>query len=144
MTKRILYVVAACVVLVAAGVIAMRFIMTPPSDLDLARSKATANGLYVAAVEPEVEPVQQGPLHAWIVTVTMPDGAAVEGAAIAVDGGMPQHGHGLPTAPAVAAYLGEGRYRIDGVRFNMAGWWELKLTITAPAGEDTAYFNILL
>lgn len=49
---------------------------------------------------------------------------------------MPQHGHGLPTNPAVTSYLGKGRYRIDGVRFNMSGWWEFKLAIAAPQGDD--------
>jgi hypothetical protein len=30
------------------------------------------------------------------------------------------------------------------VRFNMPGWWELKVHVDGPAGEDTATFNIAL
>ncbi|MDP3899435.1 MAG: FixH family protein, partial [Mesorhizobium sp.] len=83
-------------------------------------------------------------LHNWVLTVTTPDGNPVEGATIAVDGGMPQHGHGLPTAPAATSYLGEGRYRIEGVRFNMGGWWEFKFAIEAAPGADAVTFNLSL
>ena len=67
-----------------------------------------------------------------------------QGAAITIDGGMPQHGHGLPTRPRVTKDLGNGVYEISGLRFNMGGWWELKLTITTPAGTDTVTFNLSL
>jgi hypothetical protein len=137
-------------VLIAVAAIAVAFFgwrmmtMTPPESLDLARSKPTISGLFVAAIAPENEPVAQGALHAWILTVTTPDGAPVEDAEIAVDGGMPQHGHGLPTAPAMTQRLGEGRYRIEGVRFNMSGWWELSFTVTAGGASDRVTFNVVL
>ena len=145
MNSRRLALVAVAAVIVAAAIWGgMRFFMAPPDDLDLSREKASAKGVYTVAIAPEVEPVQQGPLHAWVLTLETPDGRPVEGAEIGVDGGMPQHGHGLPTSPAVAGYLGEGRYRIDGMRFNMSGWWELKFAIKAPPGEDAVVFNITL
>ncbi|MBX3577194.1 MAG: FixH family protein [Rhizobiaceae bacterium] len=134
---------AAVVAVLVAIVLAVQSMMTPPSDLDLARSKATAGGLYVAAIEPDGGTVVQNELHAWTLTVTTPAGEAVTGATIGVDGGMPQHGHGLPTAPA-ATELGGGRYRIDGVRFNMSGWWELKFSISAAQGKDDVVFNLSL
>ena len=141
--KKLIYVLVA-VVVVAVAFFAWRMMAPPPDDLDLARAKPTQAGVFAVAIEPELEPVQQGPLHNWIVTVTMPDGQPVEDATITVDGGMPQHGHGLPTAPAVTAALGEGRYRIEGVRFNMGGWWELKLAITAGGASDAVTFNLVL
>jgi hypothetical protein len=143
--RRIVLAVAAAVVVIAlTWAAASHFFMRPPADLDLARSKPSAKGAYTVAVAPEVEPVQRGPLHAWVLTLTTPDGKPVEDAKIAIAGGMPQHGHGLPTAPQATAYLGEGRYRIEGVRFNMGGWWELKFAISAPAGEDSVVFNLTL
>jgi len=142
--RRILLVVITLVVVALAGLAAKHFFTTPPADLDLSRSKASAKGTYSIGIAPEIEPVQQGPLHAWVLTLTTPDGKPVEGARIAIDGGMPQHGHGLPTAPQATAYLGEGRYRIEGVRFNMSGWWELKFAISAPPGDDSAVFNVTL
>lgn len=142
--KRWILAAVVLVVLGGAGFVAWRMLTPPPADLDLTRSKPSANGLYVVAIEPEVAPVQQGPLHNWVATVTLPGGEAVTDAALTIDGGMPQHGHGLPTAPQSTGHIGEGRYRIEGVRFNMSGWWVLRLTIAAPAGRDEAEFNIVL
>ena len=110
---------------------------------DLSRSKPTELKTYVVAVAPESEPLLQGEMHAWLLTLTTPDGEPVECAAIAVDGGMPRHGHGLMTSSRMTKYLGTGRYRIEGVKFNMGGWWELKFAVSAPPGEDRAVFNVL-
>jgi hypothetical protein len=79
-----------------------------------------------------------------VLTLTTPDGTPVENAAISVDRGMPQHGHGLPTRPEATAYLGAGRYRIGGFKFTMKGWWELKFAIRAAKGDDEAVFNLML
>ena len=113
-------------------------------ERDLARSQTTAGGLYVAAIEPEVAEVKQGVLHSWVLTVKTADGKPVDDAHVAIDGGMPEHNHGLPTAPEMTEHLGEGRYRIEGVKFSMTGWWELKFDISSPAGSDTATFNLVL
>jgi hypothetical protein len=78
------------------------------------------------------------------VAVRDGNGQAVDGAAITVDGGMPQHGHGLPTRPRVTRSLGNGVYVIEGVRFNMGGWWEFRLAIDGKAGADTVTFNLAL
>jgi hypothetical protein len=130
---------------VVLGAIAwMMFALAPPADLDLSRDRTTAKGLYRVSIAPEAEPFDRTALHAWIATVKAPGGAPVDGARIAIDGGMPQHGHGLPTAPQMTAALGEGRYRIEGVRFNMSGWWEFKLRIDAAAGTDDVTFNLSL
>lgn len=142
--RRTIVAVAAFVVLGGIAFAGMRMFMAPPDDLDLARVKSSANGIYAVEISPEAEPVQRGPLHAWILTVKTTDGQPVENARIAIDGGMPQHGHGLPTAPQVTSHLGDGRYRVEGVKFNMSGWWEFKFAISAPQGDDAVVFNIVL
>ncbi len=129
---------------IAAGMAGAAWMMHIPADLDLAREKATASGHYIAAIAPEQEPVSVGPMHAWIVTITEPGGSPVDSARISIDGGMPQHGHGLPTSPAVTRELGAGRYLVEGVKFNMSGWWEFKVGIQGPAGSDAATFNLVL
>lgn len=129
---------------VVAGAAAVRSFMVPPAELDLSRSKPSEQGIYMVAVAPEKEPLRQGELHAWVLALTMPDGTPVEDAKITIDGGMPQHGHGLPTSPQATSYLGEGRYRIEGVRFNMSGWWELKFVISGAPGDDRVTFNLVL
>jgi hypothetical protein len=57
---------------------------------------------------------------------------------------MPQHGHGLPTEPRVTEELGGGRYRVEGMKFNMPGWWTIKLSVSSAAGSDSATFNLTL
>ena len=56
---------------------------------------------------------------------------------------MPQHNHGLPTAPEVTRYLGEGRYLVEGLRFHMPGWWELRLDISVGDARDSVTFNLM-
>lgn len=143
-SRRVLAVSGLLLVVVLGAVAWMMHAMAPPADLDLAREKATANGLYTVAVAPEDPAFQRNTIHSWIATVMTVEGTPVEDARIAIDGGMPQHGHGLPTAPQMTAALGEGRYRIEGVRFNMSGWWEFKLHIESAAGADDVTFNLSL
>ena len=129
-----------------AGILAAVYLALPQSAAgpDTARSRKTQNGLFVASFEPERGVVRQGELQSWVLTLTTAAGAPVEGAAIAVSGGMPQHDHGLPTSPQATDYLGDGRYRIDGIKFTMTGWWQLHFGISAAAGSDSAVFNIVL
>jgi len=136
--------VAALVAVAFGAYLAMPSAGLPRAEIDQSRSRTTANGLYVAAIEPEVPEIKQGEMHAWILTVKTPDGRPVDDAKVAVDGGMPDHNHGLPTSPAVTEHLGDGRYRIDGMKFSMNGWWELRLDIAAAAGADTVTFNLVL
>jgi len=143
-SKQRLWIAAALVAVIALGVAAMQFMtMAPPDELDLSRAKPSAAGLYAVAIEPEGGAVVQNEMHAWVLTLKSAAGEPVTGATISVDGGMPQHGHGLPTSP-VASEVGNGSYKIDGVRFNMTGWWELKFHIKAAQGEDDVTFNIAL
>ena len=65
-------------------------------------------------------------------------------ATIAVDGGMPQHGHGLPTKPRVTKRLGNGEHVVDGMKFNMGGWWVVDFTIDANGQSDAIRFNMAL
>ena len=78
-----------------------------------------------------------GPLHAWVLTIATRDGAAFIPGQLRVSGGMPGHGHGLPTDPRATRHLGDGRFLIEGVQFNMPGEWVLNATFTGPNGLDT-------
>jgi hypothetical protein len=57
---------------------------------------------------------------------------------------MPQHGHGFPTQPKVTRELGDGRYLLEGMKFSMPGWWELKLKVDASSGADEITFNTII
>ena len=105
--------------------------------------RASAAGRYVATLEP-ARPLRPRQMHTVLVVVRDADGRAIDEAQISIDGGMPQHGHGLPTRPRVTRNLGDGMYEIEGVRFNMGGWWEFKLAIAGSRGADTVTFNLAL
>ena len=57
---------------------------------------------------------------------------------------MPQHGHGLPTRPQVTREVAEGTYLMEGMKFSMTGWWEIKLAIQSAEGADAAVFNTVV
>ena len=105
--------------------------------------RSSAEGRYVATLEP-AKPLRPRQMQAVRVTVRDTEGRAIDEAQISVAGGMPQHGHGLPTRPRVTRNLGDGIYEIEGLRFNMGGWWEFKLAIAGPRGADTVTFNLAL
>jgi hypothetical protein len=117
---------------------------TPPQELDLSRDKTTEGGRdRVAVVAPTPAPsVNQ--LHAWKVRLTSVDGRPVEGARFAVSGGMPQHGHGFPTKPRVTREVEAGTYLLEGMKFSMTGWWDLRFGIEGTEGADAVTFNLVV
>jgi YtkA-like len=117
---------------------------TPPQDLDLSLQHRSTQGRYMVQMEPPATPPAVNQIHAWQIRLTSPDGTPVRNARIAVDGGMPQHGHGLPTQPQVTRELADGTYLMEGMKFSMTGWWEIKLAIQAVDGADTAVFNAVV
>ena len=111
---------------------------------DLSTERASESGLYRATIRPAADPVPLNRLHAWTLHIETPDGRAIDEATIAVDGGMPEHGHGLPTQPQVTRALGGGDYLVEGMKFQMPGWWVVQFHISSPEGTDTVTFNLML
>ena len=112
----------------------------PASEFGLG-PRVSANGVYTAILEPR-EPIRLRRMQNVAVRVLDAGGKPIDNASISIGGGMPEHRHGLPTQPRVTRSLGEGVYEIEGVRFSMGGWWELKLAIASPAGADSVTFNL--
>jgi hypothetical protein len=106
-------------------------------------SATSTHGLYevVVAPKPENSPVNQ--LHTWTLELRDRDGDTVEGASISVDGDMPEHGHGLPTEPRVEE-VGDGRYEVNGMKFQMGGFWYVQFSIAAEPGRDVARVEFTL
>jgi len=109
----------------------------------MARTQWSAHRRFRVAYEPLEDPVPLNAVHAWKLSVTDPGGRPVTGARIEVDGGMPAHDHGLPTAPKVAS-MGGGAYRIEGMKFHMRGAWVVKLNIAAAGQRDAVTFHVML
>ncbi len=115
-----------------------------PEDLDYSRTRQSANGLYKATIQPKGDTIPRGRVHGWTLHLETADGKPVDAAKIRVDGGMPQHGHGLPTKPRVTRQLGNGDHAVDGMKFHMGGWWVVKFDVTSDAGSDSLVFNLKL
>jgi hypothetical protein len=96
---------------------------------------ARADALIVTYTTPDGAPTINQ-IHNWILHIENDDGLEVEGAKVEVSGGMPEHDHGLPTKPRVTEELGGGDYKLQGMRFHMAGYWEIEVTITVDSGTS--------
>jgi len=119
--------------------------MAGPAPLpDITTVKSSAHGLYRVAVRPGDAPIPVRRLQRWTLHVETAQGEPVDLATITMGGGMPQHGHGLPTTPRVTQALGHGDHLVEGVKFNMGGWWVVKFAITSRAGVDSVSFNLSL
>jgi hypothetical protein len=103
--------------------------------------RLSIGGRYIAMLEP-FQPLRPRQMQTVRLRLRDANNRAVDDAQIAIEGGMPQHGHGLPTRPLVTRCLGDGIYDIEGVRFNMGGWWEFKLVIAGARGGDVITFNL--
>lgn len=115
-----------------------------PPNLDVSLTHATVERKLLVVMQPPSQIPAINELHSWQIKVASPAGTPVTHAQIAVDGGMPRHGHGLPTQPRVTQELTAGTYLLEGMKFSMNGWWEIKLSIKSLEGNDSVTFNIIV
>ena len=115
-----------------------------PEDLDYSRTRRSESGLYRGTILPQGDSIPTGRLQKWTLHLETANGAPVDSVTVSVDGGMPQHGHGLPTRPRVTRALGNGDHLVEGMKFNMGGWWVVKFRVNATPGSDSLVFNVKL
>ena len=119
--------------------------MARPKTLDLALDRPTDRSVFRVRIQSQVTPIPLSRVHQWTVHLTDQAGLPISGAELTVDGGMPEHHHGLPTAPRATAAGTPGDYVINGMKFSMRGWWVLKLSMKATDGRaDRITFNLVL
>jgi len=58
-----------------------------------------------------------------------------------VNATMPEHGHGMNTAPTVTVD-DIGMITVDGMLFHMRGWWKMDFTATQGDTTETATFYV--
>ncbi|HEX6599741.1 MAG TPA: FixH family protein [Gemmatimonadaceae bacterium] len=138
------FIAPALAAMIAATVTGCMMFAKPPKDLDYSRTRASEAGLYRATIRPQGDSIPKGKLQRWTLHLETTAGAPVDSATVAVDGGMPQHGHGLPTKPRVTRALGNGDHLVEGMKFNMGGWWVVKFRVNAAQGADSVVFNLSL
>lgn len=139
-----------------------------PEELDIKAFKFSRKGQYFAHIEvhsaePEntlpakqntvnnASAVPLNKIHQWRLIVSDLAGKPVKNAKIEIEGHMPGHVHGLPTAPQVVEEINPGVYLVDGVKFQMKGWWVMKFIFLPegeekqnPADTDFVIFNLVL
>lgn len=115
-----------------------------PHDLDTSTQKFSMRGMYSVDITSRLDPIKINKLHNWVLRIRTKDGKPVDDAKIIIGGNMPQHTHGFPTAPRVTNALGEGKYLVEGIRFNMTGWWQIKFEINGGHHKDHVTFNLIL
>ena len=116
---------------------------TPPPDLNVSRTRLSAQGLYSGTYTASLEPLTIDTLHSWTLHLETADGKPVENATITVHGDMPGHGHGLPTKPIVSQ-RGNGDYLVEGMKFQMTGWWYVDFEVSDGGKQDTLRFDFVL
>jgi hypothetical protein len=109
---------------------------TPTTDAmpDTSYTRMSQQEHYRVSYHSKVKPIPLNRIHSWTLHLETADGEAVDDAKIAVYGGMPVHKHGFPTAPRVT----------QGLKFSMAGHWELWLNIRSGDLTDKAVINVVL
>jgi hypothetical protein len=100
------------------------------------------NGSLWLELRSSPQPPEQGTNHFEAFIVRSESYAPVTGLEIEVEPWMPAHGHGSPSEPSVEE-LGQGRYLIRDVAFNMAGEWELTIRTRGPV-EDRFVVELLI
>ena len=93
----------------------------PAPKPEWAGSVVSDTGQLRGRLAPQSGPIALNRFQTWVLALRDTSGAPVAGAQVAITGGMPAHGHGLPTQPQVTEELGDGQYRIEGVKLNMVG-----------------------
>ena len=89
------------------------------------------NRLHISS---DLSPLGINRMHSWRLRLTDADGAPLANARFEVQGGMPDHDHGLPTRPEVTDEVEPGVYLLQGLRFHMPGRWLIEFGI--GLGED--------
>ena len=106
--------------------------------------KYSDNNHYKVSYTSKLDPIAINTMHAWTLHIENNVGEPVINADVALNGGMPEHDHGLPTQPQVTQNLGNGNYLLEGLRFHMGGWWQVTITIHSNSISDSVTFDLQL
>ena len=70
-------------------------------------------------------------------------GKPLDGLALKVDAGMPEHNHGMSVKPELKA-LGKGRYEVRGLLYHMPGYWEVYVDTPYQEKLERTIFGMTL
>ena len=100
------------------------------------------NERYVASLVPSSTPPHLGqPLELTLV-IRNAAGISQEHASLLVESWMPDDSASGSRSYATRE-LGAGRYRVEGLRFDRQGWWNVRLRVAAAGATDSLAFNLV-
>lgn len=91
----------------------------------------------------DLDPLVINRIHSWHIRILDSNGNPVL-ADMRISGGMPEHDHGMPTAPQITGQLENGDYLMEGMRFHMPGHWQLLFELTIDGNEQVAVIDFQL
>jgi hypothetical protein len=138
------FAVASCCALLLALVFRDAHADSTREGLDFSRKQRSDSKLFVASILPAVVPIPLNRIHSWTLQLVTTSGVPIEHARIEVDGIMPEHRHGMATKPRVTRELGAGNYLVEGMKFQMAGWWMVVFSLDVAKKRDFVTFNVLV
>ena len=125
---------------VATGLLVLLSACGGNEEASNGRTAKTANGLYTLAYSPSPDPIPFSELFELDVSVKNASNAPVTDANVSLKVTMPAHGHGMQTSPQISS-VGDGHYKVTGMKFHMHGAWELIFTVESGAGTDSVSFT---
>ena len=117
-------------------------VLAQPVAADQVPFQSTVADYYEVRFDSQPKPIVINQIQSWVMYLQTGDGSCVKGAEITVVGGMPEHNHGLPTAPLVRPGENDCEYLVEGLRFHMSGRWEMSFNIKAGAKTDTLMVSL--
>jgi hypothetical protein len=103
----------------------------------------TKDGLAIH-IHSQVSPIQINQMHSWHVEIKSADSLPVTNASVSIQGGMPEHDHGLPTQPRVIEEIKPGTYLLQGVRFHMPGKWRITISVETESKQTIENLEFIL
>lgn len=100
------------------------------------------NRRYRASLLP-LERATESDVGDWQLRVETFDGVEISDAKLAVQPWMPENSSARGDRPRVTA-AGNGVYRVEGLRLNPSGWWNVRLTVAYAGVTDSLAFNLMM
>jgi hypothetical protein len=104
--------------------------------------RASHNGRYQAEVIAH-DSLEVGRQQGWTLHVTQRNHRGLAHADVNVKSWAPETGE-VSSTVATSRYVGGGNYRLDGIYFPHAGWWNVALVIAGANGADSVAFNVVI
>ncbi len=105
------------------------------------RSEADRFAIRIEGIE---RPERVNHLHGFELALATADGKPATGATIVLTGQRRYSTSPLPTLPQVFSASGEGKYRVEGLRFHIAGEWRLVFEINFKQIRDRVALDVLV